>query len=577
MGGGLIFAFTTGVHSDFHTRGTLVLAAVLVLALWAPAAQAEGGARKGQVKPGLATGKRGNFSYKRWAEKRRWDKPAHVARLQLNSAKTPLPEFDPVTLAARPIKDPKKAAASIDGASVERLTRRLQRVDGSGVRKTRMKAFERLVRRHAPGQPFKRLYVVSELHLLDSMKDLLEGMVDGGALESRLILQGVRHSQQADVISEMQRWGIRTRPARVEDMDQQFKQLALGIVRKANKDPNARFLVVGHGGRVHEHLTRLLDKPGVPADLVKRVSIVETTRKGALRMESLWRRMARAGMPAANRKYRFPVVDIGEHWAKVHFESPTIGQGVANAMRRHLMDLTSRGVRGLDVAVDKVPVLIVGYGAVGRATARMLRQQGYEVHVHDLKFARPGSRLMKQARRDGVVAHTSLSGALASNPRVIGSATGAKPWTGATVPLIPRGAVLFNLASPGEMDGLTQATRARQASGGGAGSVQFGGRLLGLRQVAPDHRDSVLITAGKELLMARGGQVINLAEGGKEPPEYIQVTRGLVWLSALKGARLLGAKPGRHRLDDAEVKRFVNDVQGDLRGAGLGPLQRPTF
>lgn len=77
--------------------------------------------------------------------------------------------------------------------------------------------------------------------------------------------------------------------------------------------------------------------------------------------------------------------------------------------------------------------------------------------------------------------------------------------------------------------------------------------------------------------MARGGQVINLAEGGKEPPEYIQVTRGLVWLSALKGAKLFGARPGRHRLNDGEVKRFVQDVQRDLKGAGLGPLQTPTF
>ena len=541
------------------------------------AVRADSGHKGQQVRPGLTTKPSSRINLKRWAEQRRWQKPAHVARLQLESARTPLPNFDPKTLAVIPHTDPAKAAASIDTAAVARLTRRLQRVDGSGVRIGRMKAFERLVRQHAPEQPFRKLYVVSELHLLDSMKDLLEGMVDGGALESRLILQGVRHSQQPEVIAEMQRWGIRTRPARAGDLDRQFKQLAVSIVRKAIKEPDARFLVVGHGGRVHELLSRMVDRPGVPADLTKRVSMVETTRKGALRMESLWRRMGKAGAPASSRRYRFPVVDIGDHWAKVHFESPTIGQGVANAMHRHLADLTSRGVAGLDTARGKVPVLIVGYGAVGRATARMLRGKGYEVHVHDLKFERRGSRLLKQARRDGVHAHASLAAALASGPRVIGSATGEQPWNKATVPLIPRGAVLFNLASPGEMDGLALATLARKATGAGAGSVRFGGKLLGLRPVPADHRDSVLISAGKELLMARGGQVINLAEGGKEPPEYIQVTRGLVWLSALKGAQLLGARPGLHRLDDGEVKRFVHDVQRDLKGAGLGPLQRPTF
>ena len=557
--------------------GLLLLCTAAALCLGTPAVRADSGARVRQVKPGPAGKSRNRINLKRWAQQRRWQKPAHVARLQLESAKTPLPNFDPKTLAPIPHTDPVKAAATIDSSAVARLQRRLQRVDGSGVRTSRMKAFEKLVRQHAPGQPFRKLYVVSELHLLDSMKDLLEGMVDGGALESRLILQGVRHSQQPEVIAEMQRWGVRTRPARAGDLDRQFKQLAAGIVRKAIKEPDARFLVVGHGGRVHELLSRMVDRPGVPADLTKRVSIVETTRKGALRMEALWRRLGKAGAPASRLRYRFPVVDIGDHWAKVHLESPTIGQGVANAMHRHLADLTSRGVAGLDSARGKVPVLIVGYGAVGRATARMLRNKGYEVHVHDLKFQRRGSRLLKQARRDGVHIHTSLTAALASSPRVIGSATGEQPWNKATVPLIPRGAVLFNLASPGEMDGLVGAARARKASGSGAGSVPFGGKLLGLRPVPSDHRDSVLITAGKELLMARGGQVINLAEGGKEPPEYIQVTRGLVWLSALKGAKLFGARPGRHRLNDGEVKRFVQDVQRDLKGAGLGPLQTPTF
>jgi hypothetical protein len=95
--------------------------------------------------------------------------------------------------------------------------------------------------------------------------------------------------------------------------------------------------------------------------------------------------------------------------------------------------------------------------------------------------------------------------------------------------------------------------------------------------ISPDHRDGVRTVGGKELLLARGGQVINLALGGNEPPEYIQVTRGLVWLATLKGASIIGQKPGRYRLEDRAVKGFVNDVQRDLRAAGLGSLQNPTF
>ena len=515
---------------------------------------------------------------RQWALQRRWSKPAHVARLMLKSALTPAPQFEPNSFKPRKVLDPVKAAASIDWQGAERYARRLKRVDGSGIKQTRMKAFERLVARDAKGQPLRKLYVVSELHLLDTMKGLLEGMTDAGVVESRLVLQGVRHSQQQDVISEMQRWGISARAAKVGLLKQQYRKLASSIVRKAKQNPGAQFLVVGHGGRLHSMLSRLVDQPGVPADLARRVSIVETTRKGDLRMERMWSKLKLRGASKEQRRYRFPVVDIGEHWAKVHFESPTIGQGVANSMRQHLAQLTTRGARGLDLATGRVPVLIVGYGAVGRASARMLQRMGYEVHVHDLKFSRERSRLLKQARKDGVKVHTSLQSALASSPRVIGSATGANPWTPAAVGRIPRGAVLFNLASPGELSGLLQASTGRPASGPGAGSVRFGGRALSLdSKVAPDHRDLVRKAGRNEFMVARGGQVINLATGGKEPAEYIQITRGLVWMATLKGASIIGAKPGRYQLNDGKVQGFVKDVQRDLKAAGMGPLQRPTF
>lgn len=554
------------------------LAALLGILL-ATAAPAR--ADKRHTQPGAHKQQRGakspRIDLKKWAQQRRWDKPAHVARLMLKSALTPLPEFDAKTFAPRPPKDPARAMASIQWDHARRLMRRLERVDGAGVGKTSMKALERLVGRHAQKQPFRKLYVVSELHLLDTMKGLLEGMVDSGMLEQRMVLQGVRHSQQNAVIDEMRSQGLKIRAARPGALKEDYRKLVKEIVRKANKEPEARFLVVGHGGRLHAVLSQILDRPGVPKDLARRIGIVETTRKGELRMDRMRKRLRKRGVSDRGHKPRLPFVDIGDYWAKTIYESPTIGLGCARSMHAELKDLTARGARGLDVGAGKVPLLVVGYGNVGRHSARMLRKLGYAVHVYDRKFKGRGSRLAAEAAADGMTVHTSLEGALSkARPRVIGSATGEQPWNKKTVGAIPNGAVVFNLASPGEMTGIVDATRQRAASGGNM-ALRYGGRLLRLRKLAPDHQESVrLTTGGKEVLLARGGKVINLAAGGKEPAEYIQLTRGLVFLAALKGAAIIGKPPGRYQMDDRAVKRFVGSVQRELKKAGLGPLESPT-
>lgn len=558
-------------HSAQRVPVLALVAVCVVLALPAPG-RAEGRLRKGTRK----TQQAGKIDLKKWAQQRRWDKPAHVARLMLKSALTPLPNFDPKTFEARPPKDPARAMSTIQWDHVARMQRRVQRVEGTGVGPdARMKALEAMVKRHAPRQPFRKLYVISELHLLETMKGLLEGFVDSGMLEQRLVLQGVRHSQQQPVIDEMRSNGIRTQAARPGALKEDYRKLVRAVINKAQQEPDARFLVVGHGGRLHALLSGVLDKPGVPKDLAKRIGVVETTRKGELRMERMRRRQRDRGKPSHTLRPRLPFVDIGDYWAKTVYESPTIGLGCARSMHHELRDLTARGARGLDVGAGKVPLLVVGYGNVGRHSARMLRRLGYTVHVYDRKFQKPGSKLARQAAADGMTVHSSLEGALQrAKPRVIGSATGEQPWNHKTVSQIPNRAVVFNLASPGEMTGILDATAGRAATSGMA--LRYGGRTLRLRSLPPDHQEMVrTVGGGKEILLARGGKVINLATGGKEPSEYIQLTRGLVFLAALKGAAIIGKKPGRHKMDDREVRRFVNSVQADLKQAGLGPLENP--
>ena len=476
---------------------------------------------------------------------------------------------NPVAAAERALlvaKQPDPLGLPIDGESVQRKLRTLQRVDGSGVKDTRMRAYEDLVRQTAPHQPLHNIRVVADTHLVEDWQTVFESLVDAGAFHAELLLKGSRHSQRESVIDALKRQGLHVMPARAQQSEAEYRQVLMAILKQAHADPKAKFLVLGHGGKLHAMLTHALVKGLAPANLDQRLVVIETTTKGRKRLARYAEKQRAKGLPHRLVSERFPYVDIGDYWAKLSYESPAIGLNCAEALHEHLRSLVRR--QALSAGEARRPVLIWGYGNVGRTTARYLQRLGYQVHVYDKAFA-TDRKLLQRALRAGFTAHRSASAALGSGSGTIAAATGEDPFAGGIAAGIADRTVVFNLASPGELDGLVAASR--EAPDG-----RFGARPLAQLAVPKDHYDLVRRIAGKEILLARGSQVINLAAGWTVRPEVIQLTTGLAWSAIQRAVSLFGQKGGRYALDDGAMRRFVNAVDADLAAHKLGSLQNPS-
>jgi hypothetical protein len=101
------------------------------------------------------------------------------------------------------------------------------------------------------------------------------------------------------------------------------------------------------------------------------------------------------------------------------------------------------------------------------------------------------------------------------------------------------------------------------------------------------HRHLVFVDpeSGKETLVLRGGGVVNMTRG--MPPEYSQLTRGLVLTCILLAAKMArrsspredtAGRVGRRLTVDRQAQdALVAFVQADLKARGLPPLERPDF
>jgi S-adenosylhomocysteine hydrolase len=211
-------------------------------------------------------------------------------------------------------------------------------------------------------------------------------------------------------------------------------------------------------------------------------------------------------------------------------------------------------------------VVILGYGVVGRATAGALRRLGYRVEAWDKAWAdEPAGRL--DALADGVFPHRSRELAL-RRASILVSATGERGVGSGDFARLPHGAVIFNGASPGEIDPAPLIH--------GATTTSFLGRPL--RHLQPDARSargfSVALSAGREILVAARGDVINFGGVDPIPARYIQLTRGLLYLGALQAAGTREA--GLHALAKPPQRRLVRAIRRELARGGES-LSDPMF
>lgn len=450
--------------------------------------------------------------------------------------------------------------------AVDRAERRLKRLEGAGASASEMDSFEALMAKSLQAQPLFEARVFSDMHLLNTMLPLFEGMTDAGAMETEVKLKGNRHSQRQSAIRAARRQSLRVLEASPGTSHAEYLKVVRTIINEARGNPGAKFLVLGHGGKLHAMLTHAVLKGAAPADLTQRLVVVETTAKGKKRMARYMRRQISEGTARNRVEDLFPYVDIGDHWAKTNYESPSIGLGCAFAMQEHLQGMVQRKILSEEQA--KRPVLVWGYGNVGRQTARYLKSLGYEVHVYDKRFTKDKG-LRRRASRDGVIVHRREWQALAARVGTIAAATGSNPLKGSVARRIRHQTVVFNLASPGELDGLVAASIAAPSGRTTSGALRQ-------MDVPDDHHDRALRIGERDVFLARGGQVINLAAGWTVPPRLIQITRGLAWQAVLKAWSVLGKPGGRYHLSDAEVRSYLGAIDRELALHQMGSLLRPS-
>jgi S-adenosylhomocysteine hydrolase len=453
-----------------------------------------------------------------------------------------------------------------------------------------MPAFAALVSELGKDKPFAGVSIGAVQHLLGSTGGLLRGLADSGAAPGKIHVSGKTYSQNPEVIAELAKDGFRVRASEFESsLDVRFG--AMGPTTGSAKNRGVELLnrlddlfeVRGRAqleqlsaaiksGRAHGRYL-LIDDGGELIELVHHeypelhdhIVAVEQTTKGKRRLEAL--------------PLRFPVVDVAGSEAKRVWESPMIGRSVAKTTSAKLADLRARGVR-----VGK-KVLVLGFGAIGRASAEALKREGYEVHVFD-----PSEASLAAARDAGFAVHTQLDDALPHGEIVVG-ATGTTALDAAKLAKLPNGAVLVNAASSAtefvpNVEHLVSTWDARSWPqwNGRELVTSFQGKPFVVGKMdspviseAPARQDWVVRTAGKELLLVNQGQVVNF-DGSVDPipPRYIQLTRGLLYLAAVQAVKLPPGTHGLVPLDAAQQQRWVARVQADLARTGES-LEHPTF
>lgn len=263
-----------------------------------------------------------------------------------------------------------------------------------------------------------------------------------------------------------------------------------------------------------------------------------------------------------------PIVDMARSAAKKDWESPMIGESCVFNLLDHDLEALQPGLRDrLFGRPEQRVASVFGYGAVGKAVADRLRARGFTVHVHD-----PDPAAMARAAADGCVAK-SRADALAHG-RLVYACSGRGALRPEDFEHLPDGAVLANAASGNHELGLDDVrfdTDAAETIDGVRARSAFAGGPVELGEAKDPMRHRVWQTeGGKRLLLARSGYVVNM--GLDLPPEYAQLTRGLLLASCLTAAKADGA--GFVPIPTPAQDFVVGRVQRHL---GAGRLAAPDF
>lgn len=522
-----------------------------------------------------------------------------------------------------------------------------------------MASLHDLIQKERVHQDLRNYHIYAVQHLFGSTVDLFRGLIASGAQPEHIHILGKNYSEHPEVIQELRALGCDVVPT-FNTIRVDAQSFSYSLVADSLRFPRAKMMVIDDGGdlisAVHtwienkprkqatvrivrpeerlpysgNYLTNLalrsqpipatasMARPKIdpPTDLARRLVAVEQTRRGLTVIERLG-------------PLRFPVVYMGNAWAKIRYESPLIGMSVSKTVVDTLTELSRKGVAGVDPKNDRVRVVILGAGNVGGMTARYMKQLGFDVAVVDPRFSDETIEIQDQRKRtalkrQSIAVYGDKREAFRSfQPKIIISAAGVQTLSQEDGGDIPSGAILINAASaqsefPKSWHTSTENIRLRgwgdaqlrfqnvsfdighvlhpttwsmnlQPPGTGNELLRTSIPLQGLKGPMQNHRANAIVLSsthahrvvtfeGKEFLLLNGGHPINF-DGTRDPiPEnYIQLTRGLIYLSALQATRSAVGNPRIHTLRRDPQRRFVHAIQTELRQKNLGSLRSPTF
>jgi hypothetical protein len=265
----------------------------------------------------------------------------------------------------------------------------------------------------------------------------------------------------------------------------------------------------------------------------KRLVAVEQTRFGANRIRALG-------------EIPFAAINVAESAVKLHLESVLIGWSVAHEIDRIIEKLSREGLKKGD------QVTLLGYGAVGRATALVLDRLGYEVSVFDKDETKRSA-----AKEDGfaVAEDDGAKIELLSKSDLVVGATGQTALTKDELEQVKDGAVLFSASSStiefAAGDAPDLALVEPNAKEGETPRLRFQGLDLTAGVAGNrDHWHRAVEVKDRELLLACSGYPVNLT-GARDPisPSLIQLTRSLLLLGAMQAVKLDSSVRGLVELD----------------------------
>jgi S-adenosylhomocysteine hydrolase len=384
-------------------------------------------------------------------------------------------------------------------------------------------------------------------HLFGSTASLIREIVEGHVDPARVFLLGKPYSANREVVRYLTSREFWVHPSSTEqslegendgEMDHRIitmlSLLRHGLIR-GEGETAGRVLLIDDGGRA----IRMLHDDRF-ADIRHRFTCVEQTRCGIRTLENL--------------DLQVPVINVAESWVKLEHESPIIAESVNRELMKKLQAMETTGI-----AVGR-SALVIGYGSIGRAVGRELRECGWRVRIYDTEEQR-----LATAAHDGFQALRDLHTALHGGGVIVGC-TG-KPVLGQSdYDHIPHGAILVSASSADVEFRAWQLRPQGTCLGRPEAWFRSGNpesshcRDNADARIGRDHPCFSLYRIGsprRAFYLVNGGFPVNFT-GGVDPipPDQIQLTRSLLYLGAVQASR--STRPGLHALNDAHQRALVD-------------------